>query len=527
MFSSNSVKTGGILDHETDIISFASRLKKSKVYYVAKEMKVYELATGSGCGLNGEPHGTIISKKNLSRKWAKIDRGTVCKAVRLVSVDNSDKTPDYVSLLCQLACCDFKSKKKNSDIAIEFKVVNNLYELKKDEYDDQRDNELNQLPKATPSDKTYFLPVYETCSNNEIDLIPISSIIKNNRFKTNSLHLAKNLVQHDSLINDLIELKLFDENPFDHKLNKCAENHHHHHHHQFTVPFHFPRRHTASAEQKDPLNDLMKDNQHLELDKYASIFDLIEFRHNCEIIIGFNLSKNCLFVTSTNLPTAGSNIKHEPAIVKQVVYSKLNVDSAELDEEKTSIIRQFKADKLEKFLKAAQIEYNSFNRTINKLETFTNNVFKNISSSEFYTKSNLNNEKCQLPQSPNQQCLKNLHLLNNKPSTGAPIKTVSTITQFSDLVHVMMMDSPSVWVKLPDSTCDVKHAKLLKKAFHYKTLPVKQHAQWSVETKTEKGKDTVESNTVENDLTSRECFHQRRNSLPLNVRKKFNNLDSK
>ena len=43
MFSTNSIKLGGILDHETDVITLASRFTKLACYYVAKELNVYEI----------------------------------------------------------------------------------------------------------------------------------------------------------------------------------------------------------------------------------------------------------------------------------------------------------------------------------------------------------------------------------------------------------------------------------------------------------------------------------------------------
>ncbi len=44
IFSSNSIKHDGILDHEKDIIGLASRLTMPRNYFVAKEMKVYEIS---------------------------------------------------------------------------------------------------------------------------------------------------------------------------------------------------------------------------------------------------------------------------------------------------------------------------------------------------------------------------------------------------------------------------------------------------------------------------------------------------
>lgn len=238
VFSSNSVKTGGILDHETDLISFASRLRKSKLYYVAKEMKVYELihpnSVGSNPSINqvgsNHPPNEIIDKKNLSRKLVRIPSGSVCRTVRLVSLDyhstgvitgksphDSMHTSWFLHTLKEILCCKLdKRAKKNSDLAIEIKLVNDMSQLVN--INDQPAT-LNTKSTTLSDDKTYFLPVYESGLDNEIDLIPVSYNIKNNRFKTNSLHLAKNFVLNDRLLLDnYIELKLYDENPFEKSL---------------------------------------------------------------------------------------------------------------------------------------------------------------------------------------------------------------------------------------------------------------------------------------------------------------------
>lgn len=249
MFSSNSVKRGGILDHETDLISFASRLRKPKSYYVAKEMKVYELITNPSSSptlqsqsnqQNAPTNKTdsistmspvsqqviSVSKRNLSRKWSRIPVGSVCRAVRLVSLDGCTNnvienkhhhgggihTPFWLlHVIKQLLCCQFEKKaKKNSDLAIELKLVKQLSDL------DVSSGNTSKLD----NDKTYFLPVYESAAlENEIDLIPLSTF-KNNRFKSNCLHLARNFVLNDQfLLGNYIELKLFDENPFNKALS--------------------------------------------------------------------------------------------------------------------------------------------------------------------------------------------------------------------------------------------------------------------------------------------------------------------
>lgn len=251
IFSSNSVKTGGILDHETDLISFASRLRKSKLYYVAKELKVYELIhqdpRQSADEVSCHASATIvIDKKNLSRKWVRIPVGSVCRAVRLVSLDDQHSTAGIINgggksstsggssfsggsarggggggagghssslfhpswllhVLKEIICCRYESTrtKKNSDLAIELKLVSDMQQL------------TTGPPGYEPTFKTYFLPVYESGLDNEIDLVPVSGNIRDNRFKTNTLHFVKNFVLNDQLLLDnFIELKLYDENPF-------------------------------------------------------------------------------------------------------------------------------------------------------------------------------------------------------------------------------------------------------------------------------------------------------------------------
>lgn len=325
VFSSNSIKSDGILDHEKDIASFVTRLQKPKLYYVAKEMKVYEIV----------PDKRFEDVNNLSRKWTKFSQGCVCKAIRVVSIDYEDTSKSCFNLIKKVLCCNAITKK--TDIAIELKLIENLNELTNLMLTNNSNQSVNiqstshaQLSKENQIEKTYFLPVYESSRmNEEIDLIPISSLVKNQKLKTNSLQLAKNFASNNKLKDNYIELKLFEENPFRPK----------------------------SLKQLPPeTSELMQENQHLELQKYMSIYDLVDNRLNCKMIVGYSFSKNSLIFIPEEPVDIGLN--------KKYFYSKLNDATSDYR------IENFRANVLPRFVDIAQNEIENFAKKLNKIETF-------------------------------------------------------------------------------------------------------------------------------------------------------------
>lgn len=296
-------------------------------------MKVYEII----------PDKSNEDLSNLSRKWTRISKGSVCKVIRVVSIDYEDTSHSCLAILRRILCCNTNSIK--TDIAIELKLIDTFEELAKAEdkilnSDASKSNETGflgkeshpKLVKSSLGEKTYFLPVYEsTRSNEEIDLIPISSIIRNQRLKTNSLQLAKNFALKSKLKDNYIELKLFEENPFQNNKSEQHQNH--------------------SQEQ----NELVQENQHLELEKYMSIYDLVDYRQNCKVIVGFSFTKRTLIF----IPLEPIDI----GLKKKCVFSKI-------DEDKHERAEWFKSNYFEKFSILAEKEIENFNQDLNKIETF-------------------------------------------------------------------------------------------------------------------------------------------------------------
>ncbi|CAF0819430.1 unnamed protein product, partial [Brachionus calyciflorus] len=328
IFSSNSTKSDGILDHEKDIVSLMTRIRKPKLYYVSKDMKVYEMT----------PFKNIDDSINMSRKWINVSKGSIVKICRVVSIDYEDTTSSFLKQFNKIFCC--KRRKTKTEVAIELKIVEDFDEiLHESNYDSESDNLKKKfdsrhtharLSRANIQTKAYFLPVYEkTGLNEEIDLIPISSIVKNQKLKLNSLQLSKNFAS-DNLTNDLIEVKLYEENPFKPTKNSFQNN---------------PKE----------ITELLQDNQHLEFEKYISIYHLIQYRPNCKIIVGFSFTKQALVF----LPAKPINI----GLNKKCFYSKINEKNRQNSE-------YFNLKLKEIFVETAEIEISRFAHNLNKIETF-------------------------------------------------------------------------------------------------------------------------------------------------------------
>lgn len=348
LFSSNSIKFGGILDHERDLISLADHITTPKNYYVAKEMKVYELFLEKSLSFSlfhKLLNKTSCAKKFQHRKWTKFKQGTICKAIRVVMVDYDSEETSW-SFLNKLAWCCNSSSNKRSDMAIEFKIIENFDELITNDGVEQQ----SDARKIYLSKKSFYLPINESTLNNDIDLIPISQMVK--RLSLNNLQTINNLIFNDELINNRLELKLFDENPFVNRKNQ-------------------PLKKSKSTQNlKDLLNmdylksnnkssEFLKFNQHLELDKYLSIFELTQLKLKTKIIIGFNIATEQLFF----LPV--EQINSDFKLCKNTFF-KINHS----DEMSNEGISNFKSKTLEYFKNIAQVETQKFSLNLNKIETF-------------------------------------------------------------------------------------------------------------------------------------------------------------
>lgn len=192
MFSTNSTKLGGILDHETDIITLASRFTKPACYYVAKELNVYEICNEKTSSLIYKYLNSfnLLQKdekqtQQYNRKWTKFPVGTICKVIRVFDMDCFSDTNFYVQM-CQAFFCCYKSKNK-SEMVIEFRIVENFDEIMKPE--ESLNDTSTKKYDGKLSEKSYYIPVDVDNPNKSIDLIPIAPVNNNVIVKNRYLQL--------------------------------------------------------------------------------------------------------------------------------------------------------------------------------------------------------------------------------------------------------------------------------------------------------------------------------------------------
>jgi hypothetical protein len=379
IFSSATIKSGGILDHIKDVVSLASRLKKPKFYYVAKELKVIELQTRGS------------KNQSFNKKLIKIGAGSVIKAMQVVSVDYDDthsnnyNAVSFLDFFNDVFCCRYRKKKKKLEVCVEMRLIENFDELtytqkisQIDHYDsdledyvkidfDQFDTD-NKYPRANPIDKTYYLPLYDGSEYSEIDLIPISLLFKSlyntNLLKTNSLQTVKNFILNDRLVEEnYLELKLFDENPFHKHKTHNQNNHLNLIAHKLTHS-HFSLHKESHPAALSNMNEIkaqfLKEDQHLELNKYTSIFDVVDFKTKCTFLIGYSLRSKQYFlmpkdkirkIDLTSLSKSGC------------VYKRLS----NIDIDQNLFVTKFKQDKMENFIKFVDYEMDNFNLNLHKI----------------------------------------------------------------------------------------------------------------------------------------------------------------
>lgn len=113
-------------------------------------------------------------------------------------------------------------------------------------------------------------------------------------------------------------------------------------------------------------NSLVNSNQHIEKDKYISIFDLIEYRAQCKFVVGFNLTNNTLFVIP-NIP-----VDSEKFLRIKPRFSRLN----QVDAQTKTMLESFtSAPNMNAFISAAQLEIDKFDNSLNRIEIFDNSDF--------------------------------------------------------------------------------------------------------------------------------------------------------
>lgn len=164
-------------------------------------------------------------------------------------------------------------------------------------------------------------------------------------------------------------------------------------------------------------NSLVNDNQHMEVDKYMSIFDLVEYRPECELVVGFNLTTSSLFIVpSRTALVSGSNLP---------VYSPLTQLERSQGPCARVIDKFLSAANMSMFVSAAKLEIESFERCMNRIETFEGpsaNVMKTVRMAAATMAS--------------QVVVKDAKeaIVTGAVTTGA--RTPVTVTHFSDLVNI-------------------------------------------------------------------------------------------
>ena len=350
MFSATTNKLGGLLDHETDIITLASRFKQPAVYYVAKQLNVYEILNDNISSLFYKYLSSInlVKKdvKKFSKKWTQLPKGTICKAVRVTDIECFNDTISSMNMCKNIFCC--RKRKNKNEVAIEFKIVEDFDEIT------QLETTPLQSKRSHLSEKTYYLPVDVDEPNKFIDLIPIASVNKNLMLK-NSLQTIKNF-ENINLQENLFEVKLFAESLF--------------------VPLGAPAKPKKSCE-PNQLNDSLADlnlNQDLGgINKFATILEIYESKMCCNILAGYNLTKKELFfVNVAKQPNVGHN------------FVKMN--TAEL---RQSVLVDMFEKRRDTFVQLAEQKIKNFTLDINKLETFKSKL--NRETNALNSTSNVNN----------------------------------------------------------------------------------------------------------------------------------------
>ncbi|RNA07191.1 hypothetical protein BpHYR1_044732 [Brachionus plicatilis] len=368
ILSSNSQQDHEILDHETDVASLTSRLHKPRVYYVNREMNAYEISPVSS---------TDEETNTMRRRWLKVPKGSIIKLMKVVSIDY-EESGSIISKIKKFFCCN--SKTIRTDIAIELKILENF-----DDFFKMNDNDCENLMKHKKNSmlqtrarlsvadirvKASFLPVYENNGyNEEIDLIPISFFVKNHKIKIHSLQLAQNFAL-EKIDQKLIELKLFEENIF--KPTKASLNNFNN-------------------------SDMLQESQHLEIEKYMSIYDLINYRSKCSIIAAYSFKwlkiKFNLLIEGLRMDEIKHFLvkpKHQQKHEKNNLADSVKADDSIFTFNDEKFIRNESSSSSALFLKADKSRSSTFPKEKDKQksedETLKNGDLKEIPSPQSFDK---------------------------------------------------------------------------------------------------------------------------------------------
>lgn len=114
-------------------------------------------------------------------------------------------------------------------------------------------------------------------------------------------------------------------------------------------------------------SNLVSSNQHLDAEKFMSIFDLMEYRSDCKLVIGFNLTTKSTFIV-LKYPIQEEADKTSKSSKKdddqQVLFYSSNSTSDLV------LMEKFQTEIKESFERTAHLELNAFTRTLNRIETF-------------------------------------------------------------------------------------------------------------------------------------------------------------
>jgi hypothetical protein len=234
------------LDHETDVISFASRLKQPQNYYIAKPLKLFEIISStSSQNVSTNFDDLENNYDDLIRKWQTFDVGTICLATKvLMTVYPPEKKHEktfYEKMIDNVFCKCRNRNKIKFEVAIEFKIVKNFHQLLNTIHNEHEqstmhlfsiDYKQNEKTSSNNSglsskdincdDKYYYLPIYLD-PNENIDLIPIAST---NCLKLNRLQNIFNLINNcdsdekndEIFLENPVRVRIRVENSFQNKL---------------------------------------------------------------------------------------------------------------------------------------------------------------------------------------------------------------------------------------------------------------------------------------------------------------------
>ena len=419
VFTCNSHKHDDLLDHEKDLISLATRLSRPKFFYVAKEMNVYEMPTSTVS--TAATTSSSLGAKHTCKKMRKFKYGTICKAVRLVDIDYIRKRKhasviNYLAWMRDALCCRLASNRL-SDMAIEFKLVDDLDSISQNSELSETSapvsattNTAATSPAPSASDKksskgkksklsskkTYYLPI-QSDLNKCIDLIPISSFRHDDVIESNSLQTIKHLIsQHNNtnntckptnnnntksnanvvnctnklLGNSCIELKLFEDHLLFGKASRGADE-------AATAAYGSGAGGVGggggggSGAVDACCSDLIELNQHLEVDKHQSVFEVIELKHDCGILLGCLLNKGKMFFAPVDKHTGnGTTTAAPPPPATSNRRQQRFVKMTDEQVDASHLVRNFRKHYASQFETLADLEMLNFERRLTKMHTW-------------------------------------------------------------------------------------------------------------------------------------------------------------